>query len=120
MEVLYIKIVGFDEVSKSLLVSFASDKTKTQNPGDYSPVAFQPAQMWPDVLDLEEIKKRIAVSGMHTAESQAIIEKLNDDPVRIENLKSMVGQTFSYNTADLLPTPENTNTNGVIFSYEIL
>jgi hypothetical protein len=95
------KIVGFDEASNSLLVSFASDETASQNPEDYSPVAFQPATMWPDITDLGEIKKRIAVAGMYTASTRANFEKLHSDLGRISALKGLVGQTASFAISDL-------------------
>lgn len=95
------KIVGFDEPSNSLLVSFASDETSSQNPEDYAALAFQPATMWPGVNDLTEIKKRIAVAGMYTTSVQAIREKLSADTTRIDALKSLVGQTASFAISDL-------------------
>lgn len=100
------KIVGFDEPSNSLLVSFASDETKSQNPDDYAPVAFQPATMWPDVVDAQEIKKRIAVAGMYNTSVQATMEKFSDDTARIDALKALVGQSETYAVEDLL-TPTN-------------
>jgi hypothetical protein len=101
MSNLYMKIVGFDEPSNSLLVSFASDETKSQNPEDYGVLAFQPATMWPGVNDLTEIKKRIAVAGMYNASVQATVEKLSADTARIEALKSLVGQLETYSVNEL-------------------
>lgn len=109
------KITGFDEPSNSLLVSFASDETKSQNPEDYASIAFQPAIMWPDVLDANEIKKRIAVAGVYTASLQANTEKLNDDLQRINSLKTLVGQSETYNISTLVPTPVNND----VPTYEI-
>jgi len=99
------KIHSYEESSKSLVVSFASDKTASQNPEDYPAYAFQPLNMWPDVSDLDEIKKRIAVAGMYHAEQQAREEAFSEDPVRTAQIKNLVGQFRSYAVADLLPTP---------------
>ena len=106
MSNLYMKIVGFDEPSNSLLVSFASDETKSQNPEDYGVLAFQPATMWPGVNDLTEIKKRIAVAGMYTVSVQATMEKLSVDTTRLDAFKSLVGQLETYNVNDLTTPPE--------------
>lgn len=103
MQTLFMKIHAFEESTYSLLVSFASDTTKSQNPDDYPSYAFQPVNMWPDVTDLEEIKKRIAVAGMYHAEQQVREEAFNADPIRVAQIKNLVDQFRSYAVADLIP-----------------
>jgi len=103
MNTLYMKIHAFEEQSYSLLVSFASDTTKSQNPDDYQPFAFQPMNMWPDVSDPEEIKKRIAVAGVYHAEQQEREEKFIADPTKVQQYQAMVGQENSYPMSALLP-----------------
>lgn len=103
MNTVYIKIHSYEEASGSLLVSFASDTTASQDPDDYQHYAFQPLNMWPDVTDYEEIKRRIAVAGMYHAEQQAREEAFNADPIRVEQIKNLVGQLRSYSVVDLLP-----------------
>lgn len=101
MDKVKMKITGYDEISNSLLVCFASDTTKSQNPEDYPTYAFQPLTMWPDVTDPNEIKKRIAMAGMHHAEMQEAEEKFVADPHRINTFKSMAGQTHEYTVNEL-------------------
>jgi len=103
MNILYMKINSFDESTYSLLVSFASDTTKSQNPDDYRPHAFQPINMWPDIFDPAEIKKRIATTGVHLAEQQEREEKFIADLVKVQAYKNMVGQENSYPVEDLVP-----------------
>lgn len=105
MNTLYMKIHAYEETSGSLIVSFASDTTVSQNPEDYPTYAFQPLHMWPDITDLEEIKKRIAAAGMYHAEQQARQESFVEDVVRVAQIKNLAGQLRSYAVADLLPTP---------------
>jgi hypothetical protein len=100
------KIHAFEEQSYSLLVSFASDTTKSQNPDDYPSYAFQPMNMWPDVNDPAEIKKRIAVAGMYHAEQQEREEKFIADPTKVAAYQAMVGSETSYNVGDLAPTDD--------------
>lgn len=108
MQTLKMKIVGYEEASHSLLVSFASDETASQDPIDYPALAYQPVNMWPDVTDVNEIKKRIAVSGMHQAEMQARQEAFVADEVRVSALKALVGQVAEFSVDDLLPpAPSN-------------
>jgi len=106
---LYMKIHSFEEQSYSLLVSFASDTTKSQDPNDYPAYAFQPMKMWPDVSDPAEIKKRIAIAGVYTAEQQEHEEKFIADPIKVQQYKDMLGQENSYLINDLIPpAPEDT------------
>jgi len=107
MQTLYMKINGFDEISNSLLVSFASDTTNSQDPADYPSYAFQPLNMWPDVSDLTEIKKRIAVAGMYHAEQQEREENFVADPARVAEYQAMVGQESSYPVENLTPTDDS-------------
>jgi hypothetical protein len=106
MQTLYMKVNGFDEQSNSLLVSFASDTTNSQNPEDYPSYAFQPLNMWPDVSDPVEIKKRIAVAGIYHAEQQEREEKFVADPAKVAEYQAMVGQEHSY-PIDILIPPAN-------------
>lgn len=107
MNTLYMKIHQFDAQSYSLIVSFASDTTKSQNPADYPQYAFQPVSMWPDIDDPAEIKKRIAVAGMYHAEQQERQEKFNDDLTQIQQYEAMVGQQETYPVSELLPASDN-------------
>lgn len=104
MNTLYMKIHAFEEQSRSLIVSFASDTTASQNPDDYTRYAFQPMNMWPDVTSPAEIKKRIAVAGIYHAEQQEREEKFIADPVKAQSYKDMVGQGSSYLVTDLIPS----------------
>ena len=103
MNTIYMKIQAFEETSYSLIVSFASDTTKSQNPDDYPHYAYQPMKMWPDVTDLAEIKKRIAVSGVYHAEQQELEEKFVADPAKVQSYRDMIGQENSYPVNDLIP-----------------
>ncbi len=101
MDKVRMKITGYDEVSHSLLVSFASDTTKSQNPADYPSQAFQPLTMWPDVTDANELRKRLAVTGMHHVQIQEAKEKFVADAQRVAELKAMVGQTHEFTVDEL-------------------
>lgn len=114
MQTLKMKIQGFDEQSNSLLVSFASDTTQSQNPDDYPAYAYQPVNMWPDITDPAEIKKRIALSGIYHAEQQERHERFAANLVARQDYRNMVGQEASYSVSDLTqpaesqPSPEST------------
>lgn len=101
MNTLYMKIHAFDEQTNSLIVSFASDTTNSQNPNDYPSYAYQPLHMWPDIADPAEIKKRIAVAGMYHAEQQEREEKFVTDPIKIAEYRAMVSAEDSFSIEEL-------------------
>lgn len=103
MKTIYMKIHSFDEASYSLLASFASDTTKYQDPDKYPSYAFQPMNMWPDVSDPDEIKKRIAIAGIWHAEQQEREEQFIADPTKVAEYKAMVGNENSYPVSSLIP-----------------
>ena len=104
MNIVKMKIVGYDEINHSLLVSFASDTTASSNPADYPALAYQPISMWPDITDVSELTRRIAIAGMHQVDQQEIKEKFHADENRILELKSLVGQEFEYSVSSLITT----------------
>lgn len=113
MNVVKMKIVGYNEDNHSLLVAFASDTTASQNPADYPPLAYQPISMWPDVTDVTELTRRIAVSGMYQAQQQAVKETFESDQTRINALKALVGQEFEYPVSSLVTVATAENTQAI-------
>ncbi len=105
MNKLFMKVHGFEEQSCSLLISFASDTTKSSNPDDYPQYAFQPINMWPDISDHTEIVKRIAVAGAYQVQQQEREEKFISDPSKVDVYRSMVGITSEFNANDLIAPP---------------
>ena len=101
MNLIKLKINGYDEESHSLLVSFASDETQSQDPATYQSYAYQPMTMWPDVNDVNEIKKRLAQAGIYLADQQRIKEQFKADPAKVEAYKAMVGEVLEFNISDI-------------------
>ena len=56
MGTIKMKIKGYDKESHSLLISFASDETMSNDPEDYPAYAFQTAEICPHTNDIEEVK----------------------------------------------------------------
>lgn len=114
MKYITMKIVAFEESTNSLLCSYASDETESQNPADYEAVAYQPINMWPDVSDPEELKKRMAVAGVWVAENKAREEQFVADPAKVAQYKAMVGQVLEYPIYDLVSPPADPIENNFI------
>lgn len=106
MNIVKFKVKSYDEISNSLIISFASDTTSSQDPENYTAYAFQPTTMWPDVTDIDELKKLIAKSGLHHAQIQESKEKFVINTDRVESIKSLVGKTYEYTVAELTEAAE--------------
>ena len=104
------KVVSYDEGSNSLLVCFASDTTKSQDPAAYKTIAYQPDTMWPDVTDPTKIPELIAQAGLWQVKTQETMESLVDNPQKITSYKALVGQSLSFDIATLLPQTQTTTT----------
>jgi len=108
------KIKRYDEDSNSIIVSFSSDETATNNPDDYQEYAIQPIEMYPDITDMETLKKKIAEQGIGLANLAKREEDAKANTTMQNNWKALVGQTFEYNTSDV----ESTSTE-VTYTNEI-
>jgi hypothetical protein len=103
------KVVAYEEESKSLIIAFASDETLSNNPDDYAKIAYQPTQMWPGEINAEQLKKNIALTGLSHTAQQAMRERAPVPEELIVEMKSWVGQTFTFNSEDLtVPAPLQT------------
>ena len=105
MNTIKMKIHGFDEDSMSLLVSFASDETESQDPNDYTTYAYQPASMFPEATTPEEIMKMIARSGMAIVDNQKRHEDAQKNTSHISTYKDLVGTSVEYHVNDLVVEP---------------
>jgi hypothetical protein len=111
------KIQGYDEISHSIIVSYCSDETATNNPDDYTGFALQPLKTYPDVTDMEELKKKIALEGIGLAEQVKQEEVAKANTTMQEKWKALVGQTFEYNVSDVLNIDSDTE---VHYSNEVV
>ena len=101
MGTIKMKIKGYDKESHSLLISFASDETMSNDPEDYPAYAFQTAEICPHTNDIEEVKLQIAIMGIQIVKQQIAKEKIGGNPVAVIELQKMVGMCFEYDKSDL-------------------
>lgn len=98
MSTIKVKVVGYDEASNSVLVSYASNETQSKNPDDYSPVAVQVNES----DDIEKIKHQLALIGVSVIKTQVNKERLANNESKVNEIKCLVGQEFIYAESDLI------------------
>jgi len=96
------KVKEYDEQSHSVIIAFCSDETSSNNPDDYGAFAFQPIEQYPDITDIELLKKKIAQQGVALAEQAKVTEHAHANTEMQDKWKALVGQTFEYNISDVL------------------
>lgn len=93
MNIVKVKIHEYDEETKSLIVSFASDKTESQNPDDYRKLAYN-LSFFDENDTIDDVKIKLAQSGISILRQQILEEKSLKDPSKIDVLKTLVGNSF--------------------------
>ena len=103
MNTLKMRITGWDESSKSLLVRFASDETANTDPSAYYDLAFQPHTMFPEATTADQIKTALAKSGVSVALEIKGNEDLSANTSKMSLYSGLVSNTIlSYARSDLI------------------
>jgi hypothetical protein len=103
MNTLKMKITGWDEDSKTLLVRFASDETANTNPSAYYDLAFQPHLMFPEANTAVEVRTALAKSGISVAQEIKTNEDLSNNTEKTNMYASLVSDDIlSFNYDDLI------------------
>jgi hypothetical protein len=78
--------------------------------------------MYPDITDIEVLKKKIANQGIVIAEQNKLKEEVKSNTTMINAWKNLVGQTFEYNVSDVLSSDSNVETvdnSNIIYTNEV-
>ena len=103
MNTLKMKITGWDEDSKSILVRYASDETANTNPSAYYDLAFQPHLMFPEANTAVEVKTALAKAGVSVAQEIKINEDLKNNTEKKNMYASLVStDILSFNYTELI------------------
>lgn len=109
MDKLSMKIHSYEPDSNSIIVSFSSD-VSTQSIDDYQKLAFQLHNI--NATSVASVLKEIALGGLHIAATQDRKDSMIADSAAIAAYTEMVGQTLTFNVADIDPTASsNGNTS---------
>jgi hypothetical protein len=103
MQKIVLKIHQYIEEEHTLIVSFASDKTKHQDPEAYEKFAYNPFYTWPDVNDMTQIPLLLGRAGMYHTEQQVRKEELVVNETQVNVLKNLAGKVIEFSAEDLKP-----------------
>ena len=113
------KIIDWEPQSLSLIVKFTSDVNSFEV-DDARPLAFQPLTMFPGVTDIDEVLKRIAVSGIGICENEAIRENALKNASNLENFANLKDQTFEYDVNYLVNMHKTNQQNTHILDQPVV
>jgi hypothetical protein len=119
MNKLKMKIIDWEPQSLSLIVKFTSDVNSFEV-DDARPLAFQPLTMFPGVTDIDEVLKRIAVSGIGICENEAIRENALKNASKLENFANLKDQTFEYDVSYLVNMHKTNQQNTQILDQPVV
>jgi len=103
MKVVKMKIHDWDSESGSLIVSFTSD-VSSQSLDNTQRLAYQPAMF--DNLEPDYVLEQIAKSGASVCETQQRQESFNQEPSKLNEYQSLIGQQFEFSIENLFAPPE--------------
>lgn len=105
MATIYTKIYEYNKETQSLVVSFASTETKSQDPEAYEKLSFDIANLVEEGASQEELKTALSKSGEDWCASQVKKETLDNNTTKQTEVESLVETTWSKTTEELAPPP---------------
>ena len=103
MNTLKMKITGWDEDSKTILVRYASDETANTNPSAYYDLAFQPHLMFPEANTAVEVRTALAKAGVSVAQEIKTNEGLSNNATKNNMYSSLVStDILSFDYTELI------------------
>lgn len=104
MATIYTKIHEYNNETQTIVASFASNKTKSQNPDDHEKLNFDIAALVKEGASEQDLKDALALSGLGWCETYCKKEMLDNKPEKQTEVENLVGTTWSQE-ASLQPPP---------------
>jgi len=104
MATIHTKIHEYNKDTQSVVVSFASDTTKSQNPDDYEKFNYDISSLVEESASQQDLKDALALAGLSWCEAHCKKEMLDDRPEKQAELESLV-QTSWTQEVILNPAP---------------
>lgn len=95
MATIYTKIHEYDKETQNVVASFASNKTKSQNPDDYEKLNYNVATLVKEGASLQDLKDALALAGLGWCETYCMKEMLDDKPEKQSEIETLVDSSWS-------------------------
>ena len=95
MATIYTKIHEYDKETQNVVASFASNKTKSQNPDDHEKLNYNVANLVEEGASLQDLKDALESAGLGWCKSYCKKEMLDDKPEKQAEIETLVNSSWS-------------------------
>ena len=95
MAIIHTKIHEYNKETQSIVVSFASDTTKSQNPDDYEKFNYDISSLVEKGASEQDLKDALATSGLSWCENYCKKEMLDDRPEKQAEIEGLVQTSWT-------------------------
>ena len=95
MATIYTKIHEYNKETQAVVASFASDKTKSQNPDDHEKLNYSVTTLVKEGASLQDLKDALALAGLGWCTTYCMKEMLDDKPEKQAEVETLVGTSWS-------------------------
>ena len=105
MATIYTKIHEYNKETQSVVASFASNKTKSQNPDDYEKLNYNVATLVGEGASLQDLKDALASAGLGWCKAYCMKEMLDDKPEKQAEVETLVNSSWSQIVSEEVTPP---------------
>lgn len=95
MATIYTKIYEYNKETQTLVASFASTETKSQDPDTYQKLNFDIATLVEEGASQQDLKDALSQAGLGWCEAYCKKEMLDDNPEKQTEVENLVGTSWS-------------------------
>ncbi len=95
MATIYTKVHEYNKDTQTVVASFASTATKSQNPDSHQKLNFDIANLVEEGASLQDLKDVLSQAGLNWCESYCKKEMLDDKPEKQAEVETLVGTIWS-------------------------
>lgn len=103
MATIYTKVHEYNKETHTVVASFASNMTKSQNPNDHEKLNFDIANLVEEGASEQDLKDALALAGLSWCTTYCKKEMLDDKPEKQTEVENLVGTTWSQEASDQPP-----------------
>ena len=95
MATIYTKVHEYNKETQTVVASFASNMTKSQNPDSHQKLNFDIANLVEEGASQQDLKDALSQAGLNWCETYCKKEMLDDKPEKQTEVENLVGTSWS-------------------------